>query len=73
MKEFFKHLFTEPNNQTFCPLRLVGVLGTLQGLGMSAFDVFVQHAHFDLLAFGGGLGATLTALGVALGFKKDSP
>ena len=73
MKEFFHHLFTEPNNQTFCPVRFIGILGSLQGLGMHAYAIFIQHAAFDLQGFGLGLGATIAALGVALGMKKDSP
>jgi hypothetical protein len=72
-KKILKDSFTEPDNQTFCPIRLLGILGTAQGLTMAAYDVFLQHAHFDLQNYGLGLGATLAALGAALGFKKDTP
>jgi hypothetical protein len=72
LKKLFRDVFTEPDGATICPVRVVGIFGTLQGLGLAAFDVLVQHAHFDLLAFGGGLGATIGALGVALGMKKDA-
>jgi len=72
LKTFVRRTFTEPDNSTPCPIRIVGVMGTLQGLGMQAYDVFIQHAHLDLQAFGIGLGATLGALGAALGLKKDS-
>lgn len=73
IKKLVKDAFTEPDGHTFCPVRIVGIFGTLQGLGLSAFDVLIQHAHFDLFAFGGGLGATIGALGLALGLKKDTP
>lgn len=73
IKKMFRDVFTEPDGVTICPVRVVGIFGTLQGLGLAAFDVLVQHAHFDLLAYGGGLGATVAALGVALGMKKDAP
>ncbi len=69
---FIKDIFTEPNNTTWCPIRIVGILGSLQGLIMAGFDFFWNHVHVDLLAFGGGLAATVGALGLALGQKKDS-
>lgn len=72
IKKMIRDVFTEPDGTTICPVRVVGILGTLQGLGLAGFDVLVQHAHFDLMAFGGGLGATIAALGVALGMKKDA-
>lgn len=70
---FFKDIFQEPNSDTFCPIRLIGIGGSLQGLACSAYDVFIQHHAFDLMAFGGGLGATIAAVGIALGMKKDAP
>jgi hypothetical protein len=73
IKKIIKDTFTEPDNKSVCPVRILGVLSILQGLGMQAYDVLIQHAHFDLQAFGIGMSATLGALGVALGLKKDSP
>jgi hypothetical protein len=73
IKSFFVQAFTEPNNHTICPVRIIGVAAVLQGLGLSAYAVVVQHATFDLLAYGGGIGALLGALGAALGMKKDTP
>lgn len=72
MKKFLLQVFTEPNNHTFCPVRCIGVLAVIQGLGLSAYTVVVQHAAFDLLAYGGGIGALLGTLGAALGMKKDA-
>ena len=40
---------------------------------MQGFEVFIQHGHIDLQSFGVGLGAVIVALGVALGYKKDTP
>jgi hypothetical protein len=73
LRKWVNDICTEPNDKTICPIRIVGIIGTLQGLVMQGYDVFIQHAHIDLQAFGIGLGATLAALGAALGFKKDSP
>lgn len=73
IKDFFTQLFTEPNGKTPCFVRIIGGLGTLQGLASHAYQTFWLHLPFDFQAFGLGLAATLTALGAALGFKKDTP
>ena len=65
-------VFTEPNNHTTCPIRVLGVLGTAQGLGLSAYQVLYKGVLFDLQAYGAGMGLLLGALGVALAVKKDS-
>lgn len=72
LKAFLNGMFTEPNNQTPCIVRIVSVVGAVQGLGLSGYTVVVQHAAFDLQAFGIGLGAMIGGLGIALGMKKDS-
>lgn len=72
IKAVLCNIFTEPNNHTICPVRIAGVAATLQGMGLSAWAVVAQHAPFDLLAYGGGMGALLATLGAALGMKKDS-
>ena len=48
------------------------MLGILQAVGMSAYDVIVHGAHFDVQQFGMGFGAVLAAAGAALGMKKDT-
>jgi hypothetical protein len=72
IRKQLRDIFTEPDGKTICPIRVIGIFATLQGIGLAAFDVLVQHAHFDLQAYGVGLGATLAALGLALGMKKDA-
>lgn len=73
IKSFINNLITEPDNKTPCFVRIVGGIGTLQGLASHAYQTFWLHTPFDFQAFGLGLGVTLGALGVALGFKKDTP
>lgn len=73
MKKIIRDLFTEPDGVTICPARMIGIFGSLGGIGLAFYDVMWQHAHFDLQAYGLGLGATLAALGAALGLKKDAP
>ena len=71
MKQFFVQIFTEPNNHTFCPVRIIGVFGALQYLGLCVANYW-QHGTFDPQAYAIGFGALLGGLGVALGLKKDS-
>lgn len=72
MKQFFRQIFTEPNNHTFCPVRLIALFGALQYLGLSVANYW-QHGAFDPQAYAIGFGALLGGMGVALGLKKDSP
>jgi hypothetical protein len=72
MRKQFRDIFTEPDGETICVVRVMGVWVALQGNALAIWDVVVQHAHFDFQTYGLGMGATLTALGVALGMKKDT-
>jgi hypothetical protein len=72
LKSVLCNVFTEPNNHTICPVRVLGVAGTVQGLGLTAYTVVVHHAPFDITAYGAGMGVMLAALGAALGMKKDT-
>ncbi len=72
MRNFFKQLYTEPDNKTACPVRILAFVGVLHYFGLS-IAAYVQHATFDPQAFAIGLGALLGGVGVALGIKKDSP
>jgi hypothetical protein len=70
--DWFKHIVTGKDNQTHDVVRWGAVLGTLQALGLSSYDVIAHNAHFDLQAYGVGLGTLFAAVGAALGMKKDS-
>ena len=59
MGKFLKNLFTEPDNQTFCPIRLVAVIGVFQYFGLTTAH-YIQHGIFAPQEF-------------ALGIKKDTP
>lgn len=72
IKTFLAKLLSEPDNKTPCFVRIIGGLGTLQGLASHAYQTFFLHTPFDFQAFGLGLAATITALGVAIGIKKDT-
>jgi len=72
MKNFIKQLLTEPDNKTFCPVRLIAFIGVGQYFTITVAN-YVQHAAFDAQNFAIGLGALLGGVGVALGLKKDTP
>lgn len=72
MRKYLKQLFTEPDNATFCPVRLVAFLGAMQYLALSVAN-YVQHHIFDPQGYAIGFGALVGGVGVALGLKKDTP
>lgn len=72
IKKACKHLVTEPDNQTFCPVRVIALLGSFEYLGVSAHNYFA-HQVFDPQSFAIGFGALIGGAGVALGLKKDTP
>ena len=72
MKKFLKQIFTEPDNQTACPIRIAALVGIFQYFGLTVLN-YVQHAMFSPKDFAVGLGALLAGVGAALGFKKDTP
>ena len=72
MKNFFKNLITEPDNKTFCPVRILAILGILEYLVIAALN-YHQHATFDLQNFGLGFSGLIGGVGLALGMKKDTP
>jgi hypothetical protein len=72
MKKFLHNIFTEPDNQTFCPIRVFAVVGVLQYFGLTTAH-YVQHAIFNPQDFAIGFGALIGGVGVALGVKKDTP
>jgi hypothetical protein len=71
VKKFIHDLLTETDNATFCPARLIALLGGLQYLGISLAH-YIQHQVFDPQSFAVGFGALLGGIGVALGLKKDT-
>ena len=72
IKEIVWQAITEPNNQTACPIRILGVIGVLQYLAITATH-YIQHAVFETQGFAVGFAAILGGVGAALGMKKDSP
>lgn len=72
MKKFLKQILTEPDNETFCPIRIVAIAGISTHFGLTVAN-YVQHAAFDPQSFAIGVGALIAGTGAALGLKKDTP
>lgn len=70
--KFLLHLLTEPDNKTFCPVRVVSLIGCFQYFMHSGYMVY-KTSTFDPQAYAVGLGALVAGVGVALGLKKDTP
>jgi hypothetical protein len=67
-----KDIVTGIDGETHDIARWIAAAASLEGLGLVAYDVIWQHAHFDLQTFGIGLGAVLVSLGAALRLKQDT-
>jgi hypothetical protein len=72
IKKFFLQVFTEPDNKTFCPVRILAIAGIVEFLALSV-HTFYRTSAFDMQAFGLGFAALIGGVGAALGLKKDSP
>lgn len=70
-KKYLHDLLTESDNSTFCPLRIIAIVGVLQYFAM-AWAHYIQHGVFDAQSYAIGFGALLGGTGVALGLKRDS-
>lgn len=71
VRNFFNDLLTEPDNHTFCPVRILSALGSIQYIAM-ATAAYIQHGVFDPQGYAIGFGAMLAGIGAALKLKKDS-
>lgn len=69
--KFIQHILTEPDNSTFCPIRIIALVGSIQYLGIELHN-YIAHAAFDPQAFAVGFGALIGGAGVALGLKHDT-
>lgn len=67
-----KDMLTD-NQDVLCIVRTAAAAVVTTGLGLAVYDVVVQHAKFDIQAYGIGSAAILASVGAALKLKPDSP
>ncbi len=72
LKKWVHDICTEPDNNTICPVRILGIGGFIWALVASGWSVIALGTPIDMMAFGGCYSAMLAALGLALGMKTDS-
>ena len=72
MKQFFKQILTGKDNETFDFVRVLAVVGAVEGLALMGYTVVYRGEHFDFTTFGTGLGVLLAAASAALYAKKDT-
>jgi len=72
LQKFLANLFTEPDNQTWCIVKILTGLGALTFLGASIYHVILNHT-FDAQSFGMGFGSMLAGGGGSMLMKKDTP
>lgn len=73
IKTYIHNMLSETDNKTICPIRVTALGGTTYSFICHGYATFVQHVPFDMQTFSVGLSAILGTLGIALGFKKDTP
>lgn len=72
LKRWVHDIFSEPDNNTICPIRILAFVGFLYALIVHGYSIFILKAIFDLTAFGTTYGVMLASLGAALMIKTDS-
>ncbi len=70
--KFLKDLFTEPDNATWCLVKIMAGSGIFVFLACSLMHVYLNKT-FDYLAFGGGIAALIGGSGIGMSLKKDTP
>ena len=73
LPHILRTIFTEQDNETFCPIRLFGIgfaiLGSTTYLALAAWTVIKQHNALDYVSFGTGLSAVWATVSAAIVFK----
>lgn len=72
IKNFLQNISTGQDNETHDVARVLAIVAFLNALGLTIFDVVYRNVHFDIQAFGTGIGVLFAGLGAALFLKKDS-
>lgn len=71
MADFFRHLFTGKDGQSWDLGRVLWAVVTLAFIGLSGFALW-RGGAFDPMAWAGGAGAILAAGGGALMLKRNT-
>lgn len=72
LKQLLRNILTEPDNATFCMVKLGAGISVFFALGTAGYHHLYLNEPFSMQDFGIGMGAVFTGVGIALGFKKDT-
>ena len=72
LKRLFTQIFTEPDNTTFCIVKIGAGLIVPFALAVAGYHYVYLKEPFPMQDFGVGMGALFSSIGVALGLKKDT-
>jgi len=73
MNQFFKHIFTGKDNQTYDIGRVLWAIGVIAFICFAGYEA-IQKGIFDAMGYGTGFGAVLAGGGVGIGTKiKGEP
>jgi hypothetical protein len=67
-----KDLLTGIDGETHDIGRWLGALSGLTSIGLTVYDVVINHTHFDCQAFGIGVAALATGIGALLKLKAET-
>lgn len=70
--DFFRHAFTEVDNQTWDVSKMLAAASVLNAIGLTIYVVAFKGQPFDLQAYGIGISALFAGTAALLKFKKDS-
>jgi len=70
--KWLRDLGTGIDGQTHDIVRWAAALGSLNAIGLAAWDVIGHAAHFDFQSYGIGFGAMLAGVGGALKLKETT-
>ena len=73
LKKFLNQIFTEPDNTTFCIVKIGAGLTVFFALFTAGYHNIYLGEQFNMQDFGTGMGLVFGGAGVALGLKKDTP
>ena len=69
VSKFGRDLITERDGESYCPIRITGLTGSLSYIALSVADWWNGH-NFDFQSWAQGFAMILAALGGGVGFNK---
>lgn len=69
---FIKNLFTEPDNNTWCIVKVMTAAGAFTFMGATLTHIYMNKT-FDPQAFGIGFGSLMAGAGGCMKLKPDTP